>query len=149
MTVCLKVRASPLRTTRASLTILILIFVFIGSRAEQQQQLQQQKISLSKHLKMAELRPTRRSSSPPLMGLMCVVLLVFVSIASASHGVVSRDNETLSSPSGETQEDPHHQTNSTAHKKAFPVLSFNYDHVRKPFEISLWILLALLMKLGE
>ncbi|XP_049890036.1 Na(+)/H(+) exchanger beta-like [Epinephelus moara] len=97
---------------------------------------------------MAELRPTRRSSSPPLMGLMCVVLLVFVSIASASHGVVSRDNETLSSPSGETQEDPHHQTNSTAHKKAFPVLCFNYDYVRKPFEISLWILLALLMKLG-
>ncbi|KAL7382348.1 hypothetical protein ABVT39_020896 [Epinephelus coioides] len=140
-------RASPLRTTLASRTILILIFVFIGSRAEQQQQLQQ-KISLSKHLKMAELRPARGSSSPPLMGLMCVVLLVFVSIASASHGVVSRDNETLSNPSGETQEDPHHQTNSTAHKKAFPVLSFNYDYVRKPFEISLWILLALLMKLG-
>uniref|UniRef100_A0A8C5E0X5 Sodium/hydrogen exchanger n=1 Tax=Gouania willdenowi TaxID=441366 RepID=A0A8C5E0X5_GOUWI len=32
--------------------------------------------------------------------------------------------------------------------KAFPVLSFNFEHVRKPFEISLWILLALLMKLG-
>ncbi|XP_061679342.1 sodium/hydrogen exchanger 1b isoform X2 [Syngnathoides biaculeatus] len=38
--------------------------------------------------------------------------------------------------------------NATAHRKAFPVLSFNYEHVRKPFEISMWVLLALLMKLG-
>uniref|UniRef100_A0A3Q3L0L7 Uncharacterized protein n=1 Tax=Mastacembelus armatus TaxID=205130 RepID=A0A3Q3L0L7_9TELE len=37
---------------------------------------------------------------------------------------------------------------STTHEKAFPVLSFNYSHVKQPFEISLWILLALLMKLG-
>uniref|UniRef100_A0A3Q3G4X7 Sodium/hydrogen exchanger n=1 Tax=Labrus bergylta TaxID=56723 RepID=A0A3Q3G4X7_9LABR len=45
--------------------------------------------------------------------------------------------------------DSHHQTNTTTHKKkAFPVLSFKYEHVRKPFEISLWILLAMLMKLG-
>uniref|UniRef100_A0A671YTE5 Sodium/hydrogen exchanger n=1 Tax=Sparus aurata TaxID=8175 RepID=A0A671YTE5_SPAAU len=83
---------------------------------------------------MAVLRPARRSSSspPPLTGLLtCVLLLVFVSAASASRDA-----------------DSHHQSNSTAHKKAFPVLSFNYDHVRKPFEISLWILLALLMKLG-
>lgn len=39
------------------------------------------------------------------------------------------------------------QTGNT--KKAFPVLSFDYDHVRLPFEISLWVLLASLMKLGE
>lgn len=80
---------------------------------------------------------------------MCVLWLVFVSAASASRDVVSGNNETSRNPAGATKEDPHHQTNSTAHKKAFPVLSFNYDHVRKPFEISLWILLALLMKLGE
>ncbi|XP_062853750.1 sodium/hydrogen exchanger 1b [Trichomycterus rosablanca] len=30
----------------------------------------------------------------------------------------------------------------------FPVLTVNYERVRKPFEISLWILLASLMKLG-
>ncbi|XP_042371773.1 Na(+)/H(+) exchanger beta-like [Plectropomus leopardus] len=97
---------------------------------------------------MAELRPARRSSSPPLTGLLCVVLLLFVSISSASRDVVSGHNKTWRDPAGETrQEDSHHQTNSSAHKKAFPVLSFNYDHVRKPFEISLWILLALLMKL--
>lgn len=42
-----------------------------------------------------------------------------------------------------------HLTNITNTKKAFPVLAVNYEHVRKPFEIALWILLALLMKLGE
>uniref|UniRef100_A0A1A7X0R6 Sodium/hydrogen exchanger n=3 Tax=Iconisemion striatum TaxID=60296 RepID=A0A1A7X0R6_9TELE len=33
-------------------------------------------------------------------------------------------------------------------KKAFPVLSVEYDHVKIPFETSLWVLLASLMKLG-
>ncbi len=102
---------------------------------------------------MAVLRPARRSSGPRLTALMLVLWLVlwlvFVSAASASRDVVSGNNETRRNPARATEEDPHHQTNSTAHKKAFPVLSFNYDHVRKPFEISLWILLALLMKLGE
>ncbi|KAL1258611.1 hypothetical protein QQF64_009188, partial [Cirrhinus molitorella] len=43
-----------------------------------------------------------------------------------------------------------HQNSSdtTPSKKPFPVLSFDYDHVRTPFEISLWVLLASLMKLG-
>ncbi|XP_030267534.1 sodium/hydrogen exchanger 1b [Sparus aurata] len=101
---------------------------------------------------MAVLRPARRSSSspPPLTGLLtCVLLLVFVSAASASRDAAAgKNNETRGDPAVVTDEDSHHQSNSTAHKKAFPVLSFNYDHVRKPFEISLWILLALLMKLG-
>nr|XP_028594551.1 sodium/hydrogen exchanger 1 isoform X1 [Podarcis muralis] len=34
------------------------------------------------------------------------------------------------------------------HQKAFPVLGIDYKHVRIPFEIALWILLACLMKLG-
>uniref|UniRef100_A0A8C3PVL4 Sodium/hydrogen exchanger n=1 Tax=Chrysolophus pictus TaxID=9089 RepID=A0A8C3PVL4_CHRPC len=33
-------------------------------------------------------------------------------------------------------------------RKAFPVLGIDYSHVRIPFEISLWILLACLMKMG-
>ncbi|KAJ8334865.1 hypothetical protein SKAU_G00405040 [Synaphobranchus kaupii] len=37
-------------------------------------------------------------------------------------------------------------TNHT--KRSFPVVHFSYKHVRVPFEISLWILLASLMKLG-
>lgn len=39
--------------------------------------------------------------------------------------------------------------NKTSHtKRAFPVLSFDYANIRLPFEISLWVLLASLMKLG-
>uniref|UniRef100_A0A8C2XD92 Sodium/hydrogen exchanger n=1 Tax=Cyclopterus lumpus TaxID=8103 RepID=A0A8C2XD92_CYCLU len=83
---------------------------------------------------MCEPRAARRSAAgPPLTGFVCVLLLVCVSVASASL---------------DTAEDPHHPTNSTGLKKAFPVLALNYDYVRKPFEIALWILLALLMKLG-
>lgn len=33
-------------------------------------------------------------------------------------------------------------------KKSFPVLDLDYEHIRVPFEISLWVLLASLMKLG-
>nr|XP_030729053.1 sodium/hydrogen exchanger 1 isoform X3 [Globicephala melas] len=33
-------------------------------------------------------------------------------------------------------------------RKVFPVLGIDYTHVRTPFEISLWILLACLMKIG-
>ncbi|XP_032391790.1 sodium/hydrogen exchanger 1b [Etheostoma spectabile] len=97
---------------------------------------------------MAELRLARRSSFLPPTGLMCVLLLVFVSVAAASRDGVSENNETGRDPAGDTRGGSHNQPNSTAHKKAFPVLSFNYEHVRTPFEISLWILLALLMKLG-
>ncbi|XP_035476173.2 Na(+)/H(+) exchanger beta-like isoform X1 [Scophthalmus maximus] len=91
-------------------------------------------------------------SSARLTAPTCVLLLLlfaFVSVASASRDdAPGGNNETGRAP----PEDSHHhhqQTNSsTHHKKAFPVLSFNYEHVRQPFEISLWILLALLMKLG-
>uniref|UniRef100_A0A8D0HSE4 Sodium/hydrogen exchanger n=1 Tax=Sphenodon punctatus TaxID=8508 RepID=A0A8D0HSE4_SPHPU len=41
---------------------------------------------------------------------------------------------------------PSNQSKPT--RKAFPVLGIDYTHVRTPFEISLWILLACLMKLG-
>ncbi|CAM4641332.1 unnamed protein product [Leuciscus chuanchicus] len=33
-------------------------------------------------------------------------------------------------------------------QRVFPVISINYDYVQMPFEVSLWILLASLMKLG-
>uniref|UniRef100_A0A4W6DSX3 Sodium/hydrogen exchanger n=1 Tax=Lates calcarifer TaxID=8187 RepID=A0A4W6DSX3_LATCA len=97
---------------------------------------------------MAVLRLTRSSSGPRLTEFICVLLLVLVSVASASRDVVPGSNETWGNPARATQDDPHHQTNSTGHKKAFPVLSFHYEEVKKPLEISLWILLALLMKLG-
>uniref|UniRef100_A0A3Q3JUA3 Sodium/hydrogen exchanger n=1 Tax=Monopterus albus TaxID=43700 RepID=A0A3Q3JUA3_MONAL len=85
------------------------------------------------------------TSGPRLTGFLCVLLVVS---AHASRDAVSGNNETWGSPARATQGDPHHQNSSTTHRKAFPVLSFNYDHVKTPFEISLWILLALLMKLG-
>ncbi|KAK2830705.1 hypothetical protein Q5P01_018636 [Channa striata] len=93
---------------------------------------------------MSALRPAWGSPGPGpgLAGFVCVLLLVF---ASASRDVVSGRNETPGSPG---REDPHHHSNSTVHKKAFPVLYFNYEHVKTPFEIMIWILLALLMKLG-
>ncbi|XP_033950230.1 Na(+)/H(+) exchanger beta-like [Pseudochaenichthys georgianus] len=94
---------------------------------------------------MAELRPARCWRTGFFF---CLWLLLFLSVASGSLVVVSGSNETSGGPAGDTPEHPHHQTNSTTHKKAFPVLSFNYQDVRKPFVISLWILLALLMKLG-
>ncbi|XP_041664694.1 Na(+)/H(+) exchanger beta-like [Cheilinus undulatus] len=92
------------------------------------------------------LRHTLRTSSPPFTAVLVVLFLILVSASSASRDVVGGNNETRRNAVPE--EDPHHQTNSTTHKKAFPVLSFNFEYVRKPFEISLWILLALLMKLG-
>ena len=70
----------------------------------------------------------------PRLGV-CVLLIVFV-VAAASAG-------------HDASHDGSHDPTNVTHKKAFPVLLFNYDHVRTPFEISLWILLALLMKLGE
>nr|DBA33742.1 TPA: hypothetical protein GDO54_001381 [Pyxicephalus adspersus] len=46
--------------------------------------------------------------------------------------------------------DPHSTAGNKTHKprKLFPVLDLDYPHIRYPFEISLWILLACLMKLG-
>ena len=100
---------------------------------------------------MAEPGPARRGSAPGTRVLACLLLLLFVPLfASASHGGgVSGDNGTWTRPGRAEPEDGHDQSNSSGHKKPFPVLDFNYEHVKKPFEISLWILLALLMKLGE
>lgn len=80
-----------------------------------------------------------------------LLLLLFVAVtpasraAAAAAAAASVGNDTTP---GDGENNSHHNS-TTHHRKAFPVLSFNYDNVRKPFEISLWILLALLMKLGE
>uniref|UniRef100_A0A3P9M6J5 Sodium/hydrogen exchanger n=1 Tax=Oryzias latipes TaxID=8090 RepID=A0A3P9M6J5_ORYLA len=83
-----------------------------------------------------------------LAGFVSLLLLVFVAVISASPDAATGANETLRRPSGHSLDDSHHPRNSSEHRKAFPVLAFNYEHVSKPFVISLWILLALLMKLG-
>lgn len=43
----------------------------------------------------------------------------------------------------------HSGTEHSTQRKAFPVLDIDYSHVRRPFEIALWILLACLMKIGK
>ncbi|XP_057684352.1 sodium/hydrogen exchanger 1b [Corythoichthys intestinalis] len=82
--------------------------------------------------------------SPRRPGLTCLILpLLLVLLVCANLSVGAPNNDTRGHAAEDHRRD--HQGNTT---KAFPVLSFNYEHVRKPFEISLWILLALLMKLG-
>ncbi|XP_068603717.1 Na(+)/H(+) exchanger beta-like [Brachionichthys hirsutus] len=95
---------------------------------------------------MAAPRPSWGGSGPLPTGMTCLVSLALLSAAFSSldAAAAAGNNETWGAP----DEDSHHRSNSSAHRKAFPVLSFNFEHVRKPFEISLWILLALLMKLG-
>ncbi|XP_069372096.1 Na(+)/H(+) exchanger beta-like [Paralichthys olivaceus] len=103
------------------------------------------------------LRPPRRSSgsggrsAARLAGVLACVLLLAVGASASRDEVTGESNGTRRDPGREAQpgeQHPDNSSNSTAHKKAFPVLSFHYEDVRKPFEISLWILLALLMKLG-
>lgn len=98
-------------------------------------------------------RPTQKKNIPSLPPLRLtavlwclLVLLVCFAVASSGRDVVPQSGGSTGEVNGEGSH--RHNNVSTVHKKAFPVLSFNYKHVRKPFEISLWILLALLMKLG-
>ncbi|XP_030637085.1 sodium/hydrogen exchanger 1 [Chanos chanos] len=67
--------------------------------------------------------------------------------ASSSPDVSSRNGQDNHNHSHRSQdhEGKHHDNKS---RKAFPVLEFDYQHVRIPFEIALWVLLASLMKLG-
>ncbi|XP_056153863.1 Na(+)/H(+) exchanger beta-like [Lampris incognitus] len=97
---------------------------------------------------LTSLSAPGRVSFHSRLGLLALWLVCVASVnVSASHDVPN--NGTSGNANTGANEDSAHQTNVTHHhKKAFPVLSFNYDHVRTPFEISLWILLALLMKLG-
>ncbi|XP_041933638.1 Na(+)/H(+) exchanger beta-like [Alosa sapidissima] len=71
-----------------------------------------------------------------------LILSVMASYVSASVVRTGQGNGTTTRTDSKTNGTSHHT------KKAFPVLSINYDYVRMPFEISLWILLASLMKLG-
>lgn len=92
--------------------------------------------------------PTLRNiPSPPLRFTAALwwilVILVCFAVASSSRDDVSKSSVSTGEVNGHDSQD-----NVSVNKKAFPVLSFNYKHVRKPFEISMWILLALLMKLG-
>lgn len=98
------------------------------------------------HPNMAVLGP---GSASLRFGSVLLIVLILCG-SSWTRDVLTGRNDTRSEPNREHHDqDQDHAANATKHKKAFPVLELNYDYVRMPFEISLWILLALLMKLGE
>ncbi|XP_014895218.1 sodium/hydrogen exchanger 1b [Poecilia latipinna] len=77
-----------------------------------------------------------------------LLILLILSGSSWTRDVPTGRNDTRPELNRERDgQNRDHGNNATKHK-AFPVLELNYDYVRMPFEISLWILLALLMKLG-
>uniref|UniRef100_A0A668A8T2 Sodium/hydrogen exchanger n=1 Tax=Myripristis murdjan TaxID=586833 RepID=A0A668A8T2_9TELE len=83
--------------------------------------------------------------SLPERALLLVLVLVFLQgsvlpLGAASSPDVSHQDKT-----------DNHKVEAQGHnytKKAFPVLSIDYHYIQTPFEISLWVLLASLMKLG-
>lgn len=79
-------------------------------------------------------------------GLLLLMGLLFLGVSVLPLGASS-------SPDTNLQENlnNHHEADEKHNftKKAFPVLSLDYGHIQAPFEISLWVLLASLMKLGE
>ncbi|XP_075709561.1 sodium/hydrogen exchanger 1 [Rhinoderma darwinii] len=79
-------------------------------------------------------------------GLLILALVPLTHASSPEQGFSHFVHE----PHGVTV-DPHTAPgNTTRHgqRKLFPVLGVDYDYIREPFEIALWILLACLMKLG-
>ncbi|XP_037532741.1 Na(+)/H(+) exchanger beta [Nematolebias whitei] len=86
--------------------------------------------------------------SLPELGLLLLVLLVLLEGSVLPLGAASSPNTSGSSAGSDEERHGHAETKHNATKKAFPVLSLEYDHVKIPFEISLWVLLASLMKLG-
>ncbi|KAM4736234.1 sodium/hydrogen exchanger 1-like isoform 2-T2 [Anableps anableps] len=83
--------------------------------------------------------------SLPELGLLLLAILVLLEGSVRPLGAASSP-DTSYKESKHEDADSGSQRNKT--KKLFPVLSFEYHRVKIPFEISLWVLLASLMKLG-
>uniref|UniRef100_A0A7N6AYI4 Sodium/hydrogen exchanger n=1 Tax=Anabas testudineus TaxID=64144 RepID=A0A7N6AYI4_ANATE len=86
--------------------------------------------------------------SLPERGLLLLLVLVLLEGTVLPLGAASSPDTSHQDPqSGDhnSGDESHHRNES---KKVFPVLSVDYKHVKVPFEISLWVLLASLMKLG-
>lgn len=90
--------------------------------------------------------PAGIGKSLPERGLLLLMVLVLLQGSVLPLGAAS-------SPDISHQENLNdHKAAEETHnftKKPFPVLSLDYHHIQTPFEISLWVLLASLMKLGE
>ncbi|KAF3839436.1 hypothetical protein F7725_018153 [Dissostichus mawsoni] len=77
-------------------------------------------------------------------GLLLLIVLVLLQGSVLPLGATSSPDTTHNVDNRQVKEEKYNYT-----KKAFPVLTLDYHHIQAPFEISLWILLASLMKLGE
>lgn len=90
--------------------------------------------------------PAGIGKSLPERGLLLLMVLVLLQGSVLPLGAAS-------SPDISHQENlDNHKVADERHnftKKPFPVLALDYHHIQTPFEISLWVLLASLMKLGE
>ncbi|XP_030605493.1 sodium/hydrogen exchanger 1 isoform X2 [Archocentrus centrarchus] len=85
-------------------------------------------------------------SSGRLRRLILVMVLLFLEGSVLTLGAASSNHY---SPTPAHSDSHNAQNQSSQHReKAFPVLDFNYNGVKTPFEIALWVLLASLMKLG-
>ncbi|KAM6994926.1 sodium/hydrogen exchanger 1 isoform 2-T2 [Tautogolabrus adspersus] len=90
--------------------------------------------------------PAGVGKSLPERGLL-LLLMVFVFL----EGSVLPLGAASSPDTSHTENVDNHKKADEKHnytKKAFPVLDLDYAHIQTPFEISLWVLLASLMKLG-
>ncbi|KAM5179856.1 sodium/hydrogen exchanger 1 isoform 1-T2 [Mantella aurantiaca] len=90
---------------------------------------------------------------PLAMFFMLALALPLVPVAASDVNAGSEPEHRGITPFDEAEvftPDPHHAATNKTHKprKVLPVLDVDYGHIREPFEISLWILLACLMKLG-
>ncbi|KAK2844895.1 hypothetical protein Q5P01_011554 [Channa striata] len=90
-------------------------------------------------------RPAGFGQSLPERGLLLLVVLVLLEGSVLPLGAASSPDVSQGSDV-DNLKFAHTERNGS--KKAFPVLDVDYHHVQVPFEISLWVLLASLMKLG-
>lgn len=90
--------------------------------------------------------PAALGNTLPERGLLLLMVWLFLEGSVLQLGAAS-------SPDVTQQADlDNHNVSEKRHKepkKLFPVLSLDYENVQTPFEITLWVLLASLMKLGE
>ncbi|XP_072249915.1 Na(+)/H(+) exchanger beta isoform X1 [Leuresthes tenuis] len=99
------------------------------------------------------LRTGLRSStgfgrSLPELGLLLLMVFVLLDGSVLSLGASSSSDTRPHKKDNNSVGVENHTITGHPTKKAFPVLSFQYDYIKIPFEISLWVLLASLMKLG-
>ncbi|XP_015227365.1 PREDICTED: Na(+)/H(+) exchanger beta-like isoform X1 [Cyprinodon variegatus] len=95
--------------------------------------------------RIAPFNRTGFARTVPELGLLLLAILVLLEGSVLPLGAASTPE---TNTHGEANRSGAVEGHSNHTKKAFPVLSFNYESVKLPFEISLWVLLAFLMKLG-